>query len=138
MGHANVLCRIPGVNDAPILAQADIGVAMGKGTDVAREAAAIVLMDDNFSMIPFSLAQGRKLLDNLRKALAFYLGAKVGLILLFVLGTLFNRYATMLISTSPCSESYSDGKYRTLSCHYLAMGLTIVLILYLLICKITT
>ena len=64
---------------------------MGKGTDVAHEAASIVFVDDNFSMVPFALAEGRRLLDNLRKALAFYLGAKTGLIMIFVIGTLWKR-----------------------------------------------
>lgn len=80
-----------GFNDAPILAKADVGAAMGKGTDVAREAASIVFVDDNFAMVPFALAEGRRLLDNLRKALAFYLGAKTGLIMIFVIGTLWKR-----------------------------------------------
>lgn len=67
-----------GVNDAPALAAADVGIAVQEATDVAREACSIVVINGDFTALPKALKEGRRLFDNLVHALAFYLGVSSG------------------------------------------------------------
>ena len=78
-----------GVNDAPALHHADVAVAMGSGTGVAKEAADLVLGDDSFATLMYGLGEGRRIVDNVQKGLVFLISTHVALLGFILIATLY-------------------------------------------------
>ncbi len=142
-----------GVNDAPALKKADIGVCVGSGTDVAKEASAMVLTDDNYSSIVNAVEEGRGIYDNIKKFVNYLLSSNIGEVLILFVATLLgwplplvavqilwinlvtDGLPALALGVDPISKDVMQRKPRNPKEHIVSANMTLnIIIVGVLIC----